>query len=123
MAKRNHSFFSKMIFAIMFSLIIFGAFCLIYTIFIYFGNIKVNNLILYLIGLASFFILGFLSGNFLNKNGLLIGFINGGILILFMLIIRNFKINNFKEVIKYLTYLLISATGGLIGLNFKPLIS
>lgn len=107
----------------MFSLIIFGAFCLIYTILIYFGNIKVNNLILYLIGLTSFFILGFLSGNFLNKNGLLIGFINGGILILFMLIIRNFKINNFKEVIKYLTYLLISATGGLIGLNFKPLIS
>lgn len=105
----------------MYSLIIFGIFCLIYTILIYFGNVKVNKFILYLIGLVSFFILGFLSGNFLNKNGLLIGLINGGILIFFILIIKNFKINNYKEVIKYLSYLLISATGGLIGLNFKPL--
>lgn len=122
MAKRNHSFLSKMFFAILFSFIIFGIFSLTYTFLIYFFDIKFNKIIAFFLGLFSFFILGFLSGNFLNKRVFLISLVNASIVISIILLIKDFKINNFYEIIKFLAYLLISTCGGILGLNFKPLL-
>lgn len=122
MARRNNSFLLNEFLAFLFSFIIFGCFCIFYTLLIYFTDVNFNKIIVFLIGLFSFLILGFLSGNFLNKKGFIIGFINSGIVIFIVILIKDFKISNLYELIKYLCYLLIGSCGGILGLNFKSII-
>ncbi len=119
MAKNTHTQFTKMLLAIFFSVVIFGIFSLIYTLIIYFSNFSFNRWITLGIGAFAFLILGFLSGNFQQRKGLFWGFGTALLLIFIILIFKGFRLNTPYQIIKYLIYLLMSASGGLLGLNFK----
>lgn len=122
MTKHTHSSFTKMLLSILLSIIIFIILCTIYTIIIYFSDFSLNNWSFIIIGIISFLILGFLSGNFQQRRGLFWGLGNSILIILLILIIKHFKINNFFEIIKYLAYILASCSGGILGLNFKSFV-
>ena len=111
-------------------LIIYGTFMIIlsiiaviYTLLLYYQKIDTSirsyNIITFIIGVISFFILGIISGIVANKNGLLEGLIAALMIILITLIINlflkiNFHHNNF---VKMGSYLLSSCLGGVIGVN------
>lgn len=122
MIKHARSSFAKMLLSILLSIIIFAILCTIYAIIIYFSDIPLNNWTFVIIGIISFLILGFLSGNFQQRRGLFWGLGNSIIIILLILVIKHFRINNFFEIIKYLAYILASCSGGVLGLNFKSFI-
>jgi putative membrane protein (TIGR04086 family) len=75
-------------------------------------------------GVLAFFILGFLAGNTAQKNGLLEGLIAASIIILITLVINFFVQVPFiaRSFIKTVAYLSAAALGGILGVNFKPLI-
>lgn len=123
------SAFKKAFYVYLFFLIILSLFVLIYALLIYFGkidsNIKSFNTTTFIIGIICFFLLGLISGNIAQKNGLLEGLVSALIIILITLIINLFiKVNfNFRTFIKVVTFLLSSSLGGVIGVNFKPLLT
>lgn len=118
----------KFIYIYLSFLIILTCFTILYAILIYLGKVnhemKSFNVWTFIIGIFCFFFLGLISGNIAQKNGLLEGLISALIVILVVLII-NFIVRvdfNFKTFIKIVTYLLASSFGGVIGVNFRPII-
>ena len=84
---------------------------------------KQFNTTTFIIGIICFLLLGLLSGNLAQKNGLLEGLIAALIIILITLIINLFaKVDfNFRTFLKCVTYLTASSLGGVVGVNFKPI--
>lgn len=78
----------------------------------------------FIIGIICFFILGFVSANVAQKNGLLEGLVAALIIVLITLLINLFvQVQfSFRTFIKCVTYLVSSSLGGVIGVNFKPFI-
>lgn len=101
----------------------------IYTLLIYYGKtsseIKAFNKITFVIGVFCFFILGLLAGNTAGKNGLLEGLTAGLIIILLTLIINFFIHVPFvtNTFIKIISFLSAASLGGVIGVNFQPVVT
>ncbi len=112
----------------LFFLLILSIFIAIYALLIYTNKIagdkKSFNTYTFIIGIVSFLILGLLSGNCAQKNGLLEGLLAALIIILISLVINFFTEVPFisKSFIKIATYLISASLGGIIGVNFKPMI-
>ncbi|HHU55628.1 MAG TPA: TIGR04086 family membrane protein [Acholeplasmataceae bacterium] len=121
--------FRKAFFIYLFFLIILSLFTLIYSLLIYFGKINSNmksfNTSTFIIGIVCFFLLGFISGNVAQKNGLLEGLVAALFIILITLIINLFvKVDfNFRTFVKVVTFLVSSSLGGVIGVNFRPFLN
>jgi len=119
--------FKKVFLVYFFFLLILTIFTIIYALLIYFNkissSIKSFNIVTFIIGILSFFLLGLMSANMAQKNGLLEGLISALYIILIVLIINLFvKVDfNWKTFIKTITYLLASSLGGIIGVNYKPI--
>lgn len=110
-------------------LIILSIFAIIYALLIFANKtssqLRSFNTITFIIGVVLFFLLGILSGNTAQKNGLLEGLIAALIIILITLVI-NFFIKVpfvFKSFIKTITYLIAASFGGIIGVNIPPIIA
>jgi len=120
--------FKKAFYVYLFFLIILSIFSIIYALLIYFGKINSNmknfNTSTFIIGIICFFLLGLISGNIAQKNGLLEGIVSALFIILITLIINLFvKVDfNFRTFVKVVTYLVSSSLGGVIGVNFRPIV-
>lgn len=120
--------FKKAFYVYLFFLIILSIFSIIYALLIYFGKINSNmknfNTSTFIIGIICFFLLGLISGNIAQKNGLLEGLVSALFIILITLIINLFvKVDfNFRTFVKVVTYLVSSSLGGVIGVNFRPIV-
>jgi len=86
---------------------------------------KSFNTSTFIIGIVCFFLLGFISGNVAQKNGLLEGLVAALFIILITLIINLFvKVDfNFRTFVKVVTFLVSSSLGGVIGVNFRPFLN
>ncbi|HEY8364742.1 MAG TPA: TIGR04086 family membrane protein [Haloplasmataceae bacterium] len=97
------------------------------SVLIYYKIIDVsqNSVYVFACGVILFLFLGFLSGNIRQKKGLLNGILYALsiMIVLFLIQILGFdeKIT-FQLILKYLIYTLSSGLGGILGVNFKPLI-
>jgi len=120
-------FFKKAFFIYLIFLIILTLFTVIYALLIHTGKIdsdmKKFNTTTFILGLISFLILGLISGNIAQKNGLLEGLVSALIIILLTLIVNLFaKVEfDFRTFLKCVTYLASSSLGGVIGVNFRPI--
>lgn len=120
--------FKKLFYIYLLFLVILSIFTITYALLIYYGkvnsDIKQFNIWTFIIGIISFFILGLISANIAQKNGLLEGLVSALIIVLIALIINLFvQVQfNFRTFIKCVTYLVSSSLGGVIGVNFKPFI-
>ncbi|HEY8395322.1 MAG TPA: TIGR04086 family membrane protein [Bacilli bacterium] len=109
-------------------ILILAIFSSIYALLIYLGKAdsKVSsfNTITFVAGIIIFFILGVVAGNTAQKNGLLEGLIAATFIILVTLIINFFVHVPFvgKSFVKVASYLTASSLGGIIGVNFPPLL-
>ena len=114
------------VFTYLFFLLIISIFISIYAFLIYTNKIssdkKTFNTYSFIIGILSFLILGIISGNIAQKNGLLEGLLAALIIIFISLIINFFTKVPFitKSFIKTTTYLVSASLGGIIGVNFRP---
>lgn len=112
----------------LFFLLIISIFIAIYSLLIYTNKISSDirsfNTYSFVIGVISFLLLGIISGNTAQKNGLLEGLLAALIIILLSLIINFFTEVPFisKNFIKTSTYLISASLGGIIGVNFRPII-
>ncbi len=120
--------FKKVFYVYMFFLIILSLFTIIYALLIYFNkinsSIKNFNTITFIMGILSFFLLGLVSENIAQKNGLLEGLVSALFIILITLLVNLFiKVDfNFRTFIKTVTYLVASSLGGVLGVNFRPFV-
>lgn len=120
--------FKKVFYVYMFFLIILSLFTIIYALLIYFNkinsSIKNFNTITFIMGILSFFLLGLVSANIAQKNGLLEGLVSALFIILITLLVNLFiKVDfNFRTFIKTVTYLVASSLGGVLGVNFRPFV-
>lgn len=120
--------FKKAFFVYLFFLIILSVFTIIYALLIYYGkvdsNMKSFNTGTFIVGIVCFFLLGLISGNIAQKNGLLEGLVSALFIILLSLIINLFvKVSfDFRTFVKCVIFLLSSSLGGVIGVNFRPII-
>lgn len=107
---------------------ILAFFSSIYALLIYLGKadskISSFNTITFIAGVILFLILGILAGNTAQKNGLLEGLIAAAFIILVTLVINFFVHVPFvgKSFVKTASYLTASSLGGIIGVNFPPLL-
>jgi putative membrane protein (TIGR04086 family) len=112
-------------FCFIFILAIFSS---IYALLIFLGKadskISSFNTITFIGGIILFFILGILAGNTAQKNGLLEGLIAAAFIILVTLIINFFVHIPFvsKSFVKTASYLTASSLGGILGVNFRPIL-
>jgi len=108
-------------------IIIFIPFIFIYTYLLYTNKLSSSinsiNITTLIIGIISFFILGFISANNHQKKGILTGLFASLFIIVIVLIINILSKENleFKSYLKYLLLILSSSFGGMIGVNIKPL--
>lgn len=109
-------------------LLILTIFIICYSLLVYYGKLssetKSFNNATFIIGVISFFILGFLAGNVAQKNGLLEGLV-AALIILVIVLISNFFISVpfvFKSIVKSLAYMTSASLGGVIGVNFRSII-
>jgi len=109
-------------------LLILSIFSSIYALLIYLNKASSTatsfNTITFIMGVVSFFILGLLAGNTAQKNGLLEGLIAALIVILITLIINFFIHVPFvaRSFVKCAAYLTSASLGGIIGVNFRPIL-
>lgn len=119
--------FKKAFFVYLIFLFILSLFTIIYALLIYNGKIdsdmKKFNTVTFILGIIAFLLLGLVSGNIAQKNGLLEGLISALIIVLITLIINLFaRVDfDFRTFLKCVTYLTSSSLGGVIGVNFKPI--
>jgi putative membrane protein (TIGR04086 family) len=97
------------------------------SIFIYFKviNITDKSIYIFICGITIFVILGFLSGNMNQKKGLVNGMLFALFIvtILFLIFLLGFEDKfTFDLFIKYLVFILSAGLGGVIGVNFKPVV-
>lgn len=118
--------FKKLFYLYLLFLIILSLFTIVYSLLIYYGKVssdmKQFNTWTFIIGIICFFILGLVSANLAQKNGLLEGLISALVIVLLTLLI-NLIVQvpfSFRTFIKCVTYLVSSSLGGVIGVNFKP---
>lgn len=108
-------------------IIIFIPIIFIYTYLLYTNKLSSSinsiNITTLIIGIISFFILGFISANNHQKKGILTGLFASLFIIAIVLIINILSKENleFKSYLKYLLLILSSSFGGMIGVNIKPL--
>ena len=100
---------------------------LISAIFVYAKIINLSDkpIYIFLLGILIFIILGFLSGNIKQNKGLLNGVVQAFILVVLLFFIHLLGSDNkfsFDLTVKYLIYILSAGFGGIIGVNFKPLV-
>jgi putative membrane protein (TIGR04086 family) len=109
-------------------ILILAIFSSIYALLIYLGKAPSKassfNTTTFIAGIVLFFILGIAAGNTAQKNGLLEGLIAATFIILVTLIINFFVHVPFvaKNFVKIASYLTASSLGGIIGVNFPPLL-
>lgn len=118
--------FKKLFYLYLLFLIILSLFIIVYSLLIYYGKVssdmKQFNTWTFIIGIICFFILGLVSANLAQKNGLLEGLVSALVIVLLTLLI-NLIVQvpfSFRTFIKCVTYLVSSSLGGVIGVNFKP---
>lgn len=118
--------FKKLFYLYLLFLIILSLFTIVYSLLIYYGKVssdmKQFNTWTFIIGIICFFILGLVSANLAQKNGLLEGLVSALVIVLLTLLI-NLIVQvpfSFRTFIKCVTYLVSSSLGGVIGVNFKP---
>ncbi|ERJ12749.1 TIGR04086 family membrane protein [Haloplasma contractile] len=88
-------------------------------------SIQAGTITIFIIALLIFFILGFLTGNGLEKNGLFNSLILSFIVMILLLMLWFLGFNqviNFKLILRFVILMLTSGLGGVIGVNFKPII-
>lgn len=118
----------RKLFSYIIFLLILAIFASIYTILIYYNKtsseIDAFNKITFVLGIISFFILGFLTANCAGKHGLLEGLFSGLVVIIITLILNFFIRTPFisKAFIKIISYLSAASLGGVLGVNFRPII-
>lgn len=109
-------------------ILILAIFSSIYALLIFLNKadskISSFNTITFIAGLVLFFILGILAGNTAQKNGLLEGLVAALFIILVTLIINFFVRVPFitRSFVKIAGYLIASSLGGIVGVNFRPLL-
>ena len=119
--------FKKLFYIYLIFLVILSILTIIYSLLIYYGKVnsdmKQFNTWTFIIGVICFFVLGLISANVAQKNGLLEGLVAALIIILIALLINLFVHVqfSFRTFIKCVTYLVSSSLGGVIGVNFKPI--
>ena len=118
--------FKKLFYLYLLFLIILSLFTIVYSLLIYYGKVSSDmkhfNTWTFIIGIICFFILGLVSANLAQKNGLLEGLVSALVIVLLTLLI-NLIVQvpfSFRTFIKCVTYLVSSSLGGVIGVNFKP---
>lgn len=108
--------------------LILSIFAAIYALLIYLNKANSQapsfNTFTFILGVAVFLILGILAGNTAQKNGLLEGLIAAAFIITIALIINFFIHVPFvaRSFVKTASYLTASALGGIIGVNWRPMI-
>ena len=106
-------------------LIILALILLIYTSLLYKeiipNNTSTINITSYIIGIVLFFILGGISGIFETSKGWLGGITSGIIPVIVICIFKliSQSLNSWLLVVKYLSYIISSMVGGMIGINFN----
>jgi putative membrane protein (TIGR04086 family) len=92
---------------------------------VHFNNFEESKIGLYsfITSLIIFLVLGFIGGNIKNKNGLVNGFIISLIFVVIFVVISFFtKSLQISHIVRYIIMLLAGGLGGIIGVNFKPLV-
>lgn len=71
-----------------------------------------------------FLLVGFFSGNIKSKNGLVNGVIASVVLVVVFIIISVVftKSLHFPQIVRYIIMILSGGLGGILGVNFKPLV-
>ncbi len=98
------------------------------AILVYFKliNVTPNSLYIFLCGLIVFLLLGFLSGNIKGNKGLHSGITFSVFILIILLLIQflgfetKFSLSIFT---KYVIFLLTGGLGGILGVNFKPMVN
>lgn len=109
-------------------LFIISIFSGVYALLIFLGKadsqLAAFNTVTFILGVAAFFILGFLAGNTAQKNGLLEGLIAALVVILITLALNFFIQVPFvaKSFVKTASFFTSSALGGIIGVNFRSVL-
>lgn len=109
-------------------LLILSVFTMVYALLIYYNKVNSSmknfNTVTFILGLVSFFMLGFVAANIAQKNGLMEGLVAALVIILITLLVNLIvRVDfNFRTFVKTVTYLLASCLGGVLGVNFRPLI-
>lgn len=118
----------KKMFTYIVFLLILSIFASIYALLIFLNkaNSQVTsfNTITFVMGVLAFFVLGLLAGNSAQKNGLLEGLIAASVIILLTLLINFFVQVPFiaRSFVKTVSYITAASLGGILGVNFRPLI-
>lgn len=127
-------FLKHKLFAFLLFFVILLLSSIIYTVYLLISNnnfitadelafsIKNYRVVTYFIGLFLFFVLGFTSGMLEKKRGILVGTTSAFLLLLVIIIIKLFSKNlniEIYQIIKYLSYLLMGAVGGIISVNLR----
>jgi putative membrane protein (TIGR04086 family) len=96
------------------------------SVLAYFRIIDVKNSLFILIsGIIIFVILGFLSGNIKRSKGLISGLTLALIVIIILVLLQFLGFEekfSLEKAIKFAIFLVSSAFGGIIGVNFAPLV-
>lgn len=122
------SIIKRKLFAYLCFIFILTIFSCIYALLIFLNkaNSQINsfNTITFIMGVIAFLLLGFFAGNVAQKNGLLEGLIAALVIILITLIINFFVHVPFiaRNFVKTVSYLTAASLGGIIGVNFRPII-
>lgn len=118
----------KKVFAYLIFFFILSIFIISYSLLLYFNKLSPElrsfNNVSFIIGVISFFILGFLCANVAQKNGLLEGLL-AALIILFVILLTNlfFKVPFvLKSFVKIVSYLFSASLGGILGVNFKSFV-
>jgi len=88
-------------------------------------NISGRSIFLFINGVLLFLTLGFLVGNVKQKKGLINGILYGLVIVIILMLIQVLCFNDkltLNLLAKYLVFILSTAVGGSLGVNFKPIV-
>lgn len=121
-----NGFKTNMVILAIWSLISLGL-IFVLSMLIFFNVINAGkiDLFIFLTSIIVFVILGFLSGNIKNKSGLVNGVLLSTFVVLVLIIVSIFVSSislQFSHIVRFIIMVLSSGLGGIIGVNFKPLV-
>jgi putative membrane protein (TIGR04086 family) len=87
-----------------------------------FSDSKID-LFTFIASILIFFFLGLLAGNIKQKSGLVNGVLFSTVFVVIFIVISIFtKTLDFSHIVRYIIMILTGGLGGIIGVNFKPIV-
>lgn len=106
--------------AIMTVILLFGT-----NLLLHFNDFSENhiNIITFVSSILIFYFVGFISGNLKGKHGLANGIISSILLVVVFVVINALQQSlDYTHIVRYIIMILTGGLGGIIGVNFKPII-